>query len=157
MQAVFDRFAQADGSFTRVHSGLGLGMAIVRHLVELHGGLVTAASDGKDQGAAFTVTLPIGASPGWETVPKPGRLAPLAIDAVAAALRSGTPIADAAETRSRARSGARREAAGRAAVVMPEASSDAAPARGRRVHAAATGSAERRDAATRPRRKPQTR
>ena len=68
---VFDRFTQADGSATRVHWGLGLGMAIVRHLVELHGGRVIAASGGKDQGATFTVTLPVGASPGWEPPPMP--------------------------------------------------------------------------------------
>jgi signal transduction histidine kinase len=68
---VFDRFTQADGSAARLHHGLGLGMAIVRHLVELHGGSVTAASGGKDQGATFTVTLPVGASPGWEPTPRP--------------------------------------------------------------------------------------
>ena len=76
---VFDRFSQADGSFTRVHWGLGLGMAIVRHLVELHGGRVTAASDGKDQGATFTVTLPVGASPGWERSSRLDGSAPHAI------------------------------------------------------------------------------
>ena len=56
---VFDRFRQADGSTTRVHGGLGLGLAIVRHIVELHGGGVTAASPGKGQGATFTVRLPL--------------------------------------------------------------------------------------------------
>jgi CheY-like chemotaxis protein len=56
---VFDRFLQADGTTTRTHGGLGLGLAIVRHLVELHGGTVTAQSDGKNQGATFTVTLPL--------------------------------------------------------------------------------------------------
>ncbi len=60
---VFERFTQADGSASRLHGGLGLGMAIVRHLVELHGGSVTAASGGMDQGATFTVSLPIGARP----------------------------------------------------------------------------------------------
>jgi PAS domain S-box-containing protein len=56
---VFDRFRQADGSITRANNGLGLGLAIVRHLVELHGGTVTAESLGKDRGATFTVKLPL--------------------------------------------------------------------------------------------------
>jgi signal transduction histidine kinase len=58
---VFERFTQADSSPSRLHGGLGLGMAIVRHLVELHGGSVKVVSDGKDQGATFTVSIPIGA------------------------------------------------------------------------------------------------
>jgi CheY-like chemotaxis protein len=56
---VFDRFRQADGTSNRVHGGLGLGLAIVRHLVELHGGTVQAASAGPNQGATFTVRLPL--------------------------------------------------------------------------------------------------
>ena len=56
---VFDRFTQADSSFARLHNGLGLGMAIVRHLVELHGGRVSVESPGKDLGTTFRVTLPI--------------------------------------------------------------------------------------------------
>jgi CheY-like chemotaxis protein len=59
LPCVFDRFSQADSSATRRHGGLGLGMAIVRHLVELHGGTVRAESDGEDRGATFTATLPI--------------------------------------------------------------------------------------------------
>ena len=55
---VFDRFRQADSSSTRSHDGLGLGLAIVRHLSELHGGQVQAASEGKGKGATFTITLP---------------------------------------------------------------------------------------------------
>ena len=56
---VFDRFRQADGAINRQAGGLGLGLAIVRSLVELHGGAVTAASDGLGQGATFTVRLPM--------------------------------------------------------------------------------------------------
>jgi signal transduction histidine kinase/ActR/RegA family two-component response regulator len=59
---VFDRFRQADSSTTRAHGGLGLGLAIVRHLVELHGGTVHAESEGENLGAAFTVRLPVPAS-----------------------------------------------------------------------------------------------
>jgi PAS domain S-box-containing protein len=61
---VFDRFRQADGSTTREHGGLGLGLAIVRHLVELHGGRITASSAGERAGATFTVRLPRRAMPG---------------------------------------------------------------------------------------------
>ena len=58
---VFERFRQQDGASTRQHGGLGLGLAIVRHLIELHGGSVEAHSDGEGMGAAFTVTLPLNA------------------------------------------------------------------------------------------------
>lgn len=56
---VFERFKQADSSTTRRVGGLGLGLALVRHIVELHGGHVAAASDGVGKGAQFTITLPI--------------------------------------------------------------------------------------------------
>ncbi|MDI3282220.1 GAF domain-containing sensor histidine kinase [Polyangium sp. 15x6] len=56
---VFDRFRQADSSASRPQGGLGLGLAIVRHLVEMHGGTVKAESAGSDHGATFTVTLPL--------------------------------------------------------------------------------------------------
>jgi PAS domain S-box-containing protein len=56
---VFDRFRQADGTSTRTHMGLGLGLAIVRHVVDLHGGNVRVASAGAGQGATFTVTIPL--------------------------------------------------------------------------------------------------
>jgi signal transduction histidine kinase/CHASE1-domain containing sensor protein/ActR/RegA family two-component response regulator len=55
---VFDRFRQADSSLTRGHGGLGLGLSIVRSLVDMHGGTVSAQSDGLNRGASFTVTLP---------------------------------------------------------------------------------------------------
>jgi PAS domain S-box-containing protein len=56
---MFDRFRQADSTTTRNHGGLGLGLALVRHLIELHGGTVQAESAGLGHGATFTVTLPI--------------------------------------------------------------------------------------------------
>src|SRR6516225_101248 len=71
---VFERFTQRDSSSTRTHQGLGLGLAICRHLVELHGGSIHAESGGEGQGATFTVKLPL------------------------ALVRSG-PTAEAAETR----------------------------------------------------------
>ncbi len=58
---VFDRFRQADSSTTRHYSGLGLGLAVVRHLVEQHGGVVSAESEGENRGATFTVELPVSA------------------------------------------------------------------------------------------------
>jgi PAS domain S-box-containing protein len=56
---IFDRFRQADGTSTRTHMGLGLGLAIVRHVIELHGGTVRADSAGKDRGATFIVAIPL--------------------------------------------------------------------------------------------------
>ena len=56
---VFDRFRQAEGSITRSHGGLGLGLSIVRHLIELHGGTVEVESEGEGKGAVFIVHLPL--------------------------------------------------------------------------------------------------
>ena len=56
---VFDRFRQQDGTSTRQHEGLGLGLAIVRQLAELHGGAVSAQSDGENKGSTFVISLPI--------------------------------------------------------------------------------------------------
>jgi CheY-like chemotaxis protein/nitrogen-specific signal transduction histidine kinase len=72
----FDRFRQADQTFTRAHGGLGLGLAIVKHLVEMHGGQVTASSEGAGRGATFTVRLPLAAdartAPTSPAEPAPG-------------------------------------------------------------------------------------
>ena len=71
---VFDRFRQLDSSKTRKHGGLGLGLAIVRHLVELHGGSVLVESPGEGQGSTFVVTLPVwrsGGSPEAPPTPAP--------------------------------------------------------------------------------------
>jgi signal transduction histidine kinase/DNA-binding response OmpR family regulator len=81
---VFDRFRQADGTTTRNHGGLGLGLAIARHLVELHGGAIRAESPGEGLGATFTVDLPVVSDPpkakgGAVTAPldlEAGRVAP---------------------------------------------------------------------------------
>ena len=56
---IFERFRQADTSSKRIHGGLGLGLSIVNSLVSLHGGVISATSDGKGKGATFTVTLPL--------------------------------------------------------------------------------------------------
>jgi signal transduction histidine kinase/CheY-like chemotaxis protein len=80
---VFDRFRQADGSRTRTHGGLGLGLAIVHHLVELHGGAVAVASEGVGKGTELTVSIPLvaegtfGAMRGSDR-PAPGPLSTLA-------------------------------------------------------------------------------
>jgi CheY-like chemotaxis protein len=69
---IFERFSQADSSTTRAHTGLGLGLALARHLVELHGGTLTAHSAGKDRGATFVVKLPLAlADPGPARAPRP--------------------------------------------------------------------------------------
>jgi PAS domain S-box-containing protein len=59
---VFERFRQADGSTTRTHGGLGLGLAIVRHLVELHGGLIAVENVSSGTGAIFTIKIPLPSS-----------------------------------------------------------------------------------------------
>jgi PAS domain S-box-containing protein len=75
---VFDRFRQADQRKTRQHGGLGLGLSIVRHLVELHGGTVRAESPGEGQGSTFTVLLPV--APVYRAAVEGGRVHPAARD-----------------------------------------------------------------------------
>ena len=74
---VFDHFRQADSSFTRSEGGLGLGLAIVRHLVELHGGRVKAESAGEGRGATFTITFPVAVNRGEATRGVATPIAPL--------------------------------------------------------------------------------
>ena len=66
---IFERFRQGEGATTREYGGLGLGLAIVRHLVELHGGTVHAASGGEGQGATFRVRLPLAAVQASQALP----------------------------------------------------------------------------------------
>jgi signal transduction histidine kinase len=56
---IFDRFRQGDGSSTRAHGGLGLGLAIAKHIVDAHGGSIVASSDGPGKGSTFSVELPV--------------------------------------------------------------------------------------------------
>jgi signal transduction histidine kinase len=81
---IFERFRQVDSSTTRRHGGLGLGLAIVRHLIEAHGGSVEARSEGENQGATFTIALPIRALIPAEPRGNPG--------SAAAALESETQV-----------------------------------------------------------------
>jgi len=83
---VFDRFRQSDSSATRAHGGLGLGLALVKHLVELHGGTVAAQSDGEGMGATFVVSLPLaiaGSSPGTAARAHPSALSAEALPGAA--------------------------------------------------------------------------
>jgi CheY-like chemotaxis protein len=77
---IFERFRQADSGVAREHAGLGLGLAIVRNLVELHGGTVYATSGGEGQGATFRVRLPVRiVHPDWQ--PETARVHPRQGDA----------------------------------------------------------------------------
>jgi signal transduction histidine kinase/ActR/RegA family two-component response regulator len=78
---MFDRFRQGDAKTTRSHGGLGIGLSIVKQLVELHGGTVSGSSDGRGAGSTFTVSLPAAARPAVEVRSKSSRSA-LGLDGV---------------------------------------------------------------------------
>jgi signal transduction histidine kinase/ActR/RegA family two-component response regulator len=93
LEAVFEPFRQADGSSTRLHGGLGLGLSIVKHLVEAHGGAVSAQSAGEGSGATFCVRLPIVTSPGGAIeVPTERRRPVPTMDLVAAQSLEGMSV-----------------------------------------------------------------
>jgi signal transduction histidine kinase len=71
---VFDLFTQADRSLAHAQGGLGIGLSLVRSLVELHGGRATARSDGPGQGSEFTVCLPARMNPLLEKEPPPAQV-----------------------------------------------------------------------------------
>jgi signal transduction histidine kinase len=77
----FDAFRQADSTFTREHGGLGLGLAIVRYLVDLHAGTITAHNKDGERGAVFTLRLPLAASPAAGMEPAAASPSPRAADA----------------------------------------------------------------------------
>ena len=74
---LFERFRQADGTTTRNHAGLGLGLAITRHLVELHGGRIEGCSAGEGRGATFTVRLPLASQPDEQAASHARRSGPI--------------------------------------------------------------------------------
>lgn len=92
---VFDRFRQADSTLTRSHGGLGLGLAIVRHLVEMHGGTVSADSAGAGQGAAFRIKLPLRAVKEIEQRTRPSELLVGAAESAAFDINSAPSLAGA--------------------------------------------------------------
>jgi PAS domain S-box-containing protein len=92
---VFERFRQSDQSSTRRHGGLGLGLALVRHLAELHGGSVSATSGGVNQGAAFVVRLPLLVAPAEGAVAAPATAPAASAPAAPAPEIEAVPAADA--------------------------------------------------------------
>jgi CheY-like chemotaxis protein len=83
---IFERFRQGDSSSTRTHGGLGLGLAIVKNIVELHGGSVSAASDGEGRGATFTIALPLAKGPAMATAATHAEAVPLSLAGVSVLL-----------------------------------------------------------------------
>jgi PAS domain S-box-containing protein len=106
---LFERFRQADSSDTRVHGGLGLGLALARHLVELHGGQIEGASEGPGRGATFTVRLPLDRKgrerhTAGEATSPPAEAAPPIADARVPSRRAIKPTSPSRSTRGSSRS-----------------------------------------------------
>jgi PAS domain S-box-containing protein len=116
---IFDRFRQADSTITRQYGGLGLGLAIVRHIVELHGGTVDAASEGPGRGTTITVRVPVARSPVAGDVGAATRR--LASDVIAGALRDLRVLVVDDEYDARELLAAVLEAAGAAVTVVASA------------------------------------
>ncbi len=116
---VFERFQQADSSASRVHAGLGLGLAIVRHIVELHGGAVRVASAGEGRGAAFTVSLPVAREAPAAPGPAPdSRMRPASLAGVRVLLVDDEPDSNEAMTAVLAQGGAEVRVAASAAQAV---------------------------------------
>jgi len=96
---IFDRFTQADTTTARRHAGLGLGLAIVRHIVELHGGTISADSDGVGKGASFKITLPVRPLYREETSTPPAQAAKTLADEITLDEVRVLVVDDEAETR----------------------------------------------------------
>ena len=116
---VFDRLRQGDSTSTRAHGGVGLGLALVRHLVELHGGTVRARSPGEGQGATFTVTLPLTAVEIREPTPAREPRSATSLTGVRVLVVDDDPAAVELVVETLAQSGAEARGAGSVSAALP--------------------------------------
>jgi signal transduction histidine kinase/ActR/RegA family two-component response regulator len=116
---VFDRLRQGDSTSTRAHGGVGIGLALVRHLVELHGGAVRARSPGEGQGATFTVTLPLTAVEIRDPAPPREPLSAASLAGVRVLVVDDDPAAVELVVETLAQRGAEAKGAGSVAAALP--------------------------------------